>query len=162
MNRLERAVRDVVTKLFPGLDFQALYPATVKGQNSDGTLELVPDDVRFSSHSKVPLRLGVPGLVVKVPANGRVLLGFEGGDPRRPVATLWGDGGVTEITINADVIKLAGGGTAGTPVAKEGSATQGHVHIISGTAGPFPLSATAATATDSIATGAGSASVKVP
>lgn len=162
MTRLERAVRDVVVRLFPGLDFQALYPATVKAQNQDGTLELVPDDVRFSSHSKVPLRLGLPGVAVKVSANGRVLLGFEGGDPRRPVATLWGTGGVTELTITADVIKLAGGGSASTPVAKEGSGTTPHLHLITGTAGPFPLTATASTEAPSIANGAGSASVKVP
>lgn len=66
--------------------------------------------------------------------------------------------GDIEITASGDV-KFNGGST---PVAKEGSGTTGHQHTLAGTAGPYPLSGTAAMTTDSIATGAGSSEVKVP
>lgn len=49
-----------------------------------------------------------------------------------------------------------------TPVAKEGSSTTGHQHSLSGSAGPYAISGTAVTTTDTIATGAGSQNVKVP
>lgn len=66
--------------------------------------------------------------------------------------------GDIEITAGANV--LINGGS--TPVAKEGSATTGHQHTLTGTAGPYPLAGTAITTTDTIATAAGSATVKVP
>jgi hypothetical protein len=122
----------LVEGAIPQLDYLALYPATAKTQNNDLTLELVPDDERIPAMSSVPIRHGVPGMTVKVQAN------------------------------NGATIKLHGGGTAGTPVAKEHSATEGHTHTITGTAGPYPIIATIALATDRIATGEGSANVKVP
>lgn len=66
-----------------------------------------------------------------------------------------GVAGGVQIEITDALIKLNGGAT---PVAKEGSATAGHTHV--GTAGPYPV--TLNPATDVIAVGAGSATVKVP
>lgn len=63
-----------------------------------------------------------------------------------------------KIEQGGDVV-LRGGST---PVAKEGSSTSGHMHSLTGSAGPYPLSGTAITTTDSIASGAGSQNVKVP
>jgi hypothetical protein len=152
----------LVEGAIPQLDYLALYPATAKTQNNDLTLELVPDDERIPAMSSVPIRHGVPGMTVKVQANARVLLGFDGGSPSKPYAALWESASVTELNFNGATIKLHGGGTAGTPVAKEHSATEGHTHTITGTAGPYPIIATIALATDRIATGEGSANVKVP
>lgn len=39
-------------------------------------------------------------MTVKVVAGARVLLGFEAGDPARPVATLWESGSITELVVN--------------------------------------------------------------
>lgn len=66
--------------------------------------------------------------------------------------------GNTVVTCSGDVTFK--GGT--TPVAKEGSSTTGHVHTLTGTAGPYSIVGTAITQTDTIATGAGSPNVKVP
>jgi hypothetical protein len=71
------------------MDFLAFYPCKVVTQRADGTLDLQPEDARLPSMSQVPIRLGIPGVAVKVLAGSRVLLGFEGGDQRRPVASLW-------------------------------------------------------------------------
>lgn len=83
------------------IDYLALYPCRVVAQNADGTLELQPDSAAVPSLSKVPIRLGVPGVKVKVAAGCRVLLGFEGGDAQRPAAFLWEYSGasLTEMAI---------------------------------------------------------------
>jgi hypothetical protein len=76
----------------------------VAAQNGDGSLELQPDDERLPPVSRVPLRLGLPGVAVKVAAGSRVLLGFEGGDARSPVALLWepaGGSSLTELAIGS-------------------------------------------------------------
>lgn len=65
-----------------------------------------------------------------------------------------------KVLLKADGSIEVNGGT--TPVAKEGSSTTGHTHTLTGTAGPYPLSGSALTSTDSIASGAGSSTVKVP
>jgi hypothetical protein len=93
-------LRDIVARLLSSvtsrLDYLALYPARVVAQNADGTLELKVDDARVGGLSKVAIRYGIPGVKAEVAANSRVLLGFEGGDPQRPVATLWE---LTEATL---------------------------------------------------------------
>jgi hypothetical protein len=69
--------------------------------------------------------------------------------------------GKIEITAKAgqDLVLHAGS----TPVAKEGSGTTGHLHNAGTmTAGPWPVVGATATATDTVATGAGSPRVKVP
>lgn len=82
------------------VDYLALYPCVVSGQDDDGRLHLVPEDMRLSSCRGVPVRLGIPGVTVRVATGARVLLGFEAGDPARPVATLWESGSVTELVVN--------------------------------------------------------------
>ena len=82
------------------VDYLALYPSVVSGQDADGRLHLVPEDIRLSSCRGVPIRLGIPGVTVRVATGARVLLGFEAGDPARPVATLWESGSVTELVVN--------------------------------------------------------------
>ncbi len=82
------------------VDYLALYPSVVAGQDTDGRLHLVPEDGRLSSCRGVPIRLGLPGVTVRVANGARVLLGFEAGDPARPVATLWESGSVTELVVN--------------------------------------------------------------
>lgn len=73
-----------------------------------------------------------------------------------------------EISANGGQVVFNGGST---PVAKEGSATTGHTHgagelqvvIPSGpAAGTYPVTGATGSATDTIASGAGSANIKVP
>lgn len=91
----------LVLKATQRMDYHALYSCKVVSQNADGTLELQPDRTTLSSVSKVPIRLGLPGVEVKVAAGSRVLLGFENGDPAKPVATLWEKSTLNEIVVTA-------------------------------------------------------------
>jgi hypothetical protein len=51
--------------------------------------------------------IGLPGVTVTVPAGGRVLLGYAGGNPDLPYACLWESGTVTSITINGGSARAA-------------------------------------------------------
>lgn len=76
---------------------------------------------------------------------------------------LRGDGSADLVTASGKAIRLgAAGGTANKPVAHEGSGTTGHTHTFALTAGPYTVAGTINSATDSIATGQGSANVLVP
>jgi hypothetical protein len=128
-DRLKDALLGVVRSAFPSLDFLASYPARVVTQNSDGTLELVPDDARLASLSNVPIRYGVPGVTAKVPAGSRVLLGFAGGVPSLPIATVWESGEPTEIVIGPGASQPAAVATAlRTELDAIWTAIQTHVH----------------------------------
>jgi hypothetical protein len=134
-DRLTRAVGAIVRHLTAHLDYFALYPSKLVSQNSDGTLELKPDDSRLPGLSKVPIRYGIPGVTVKVASGARVLVGFEGGDPGSPVATLWELGSVTEMTIDASTdIKVNGGTQA---VARQGDSV--HAGFLTATLGQAPV-----------------------
>lgn len=100
-DRLKGAITDLVRQLTGHTDYHALYPATVKGQNDDLTLELRPDSTKLPGFSRVLIRHGLPGVTVRVKQNARVLLGFEGGDPRQPFAALWTADSLDTITIVA-------------------------------------------------------------
>lgn len=96
LESLERIIRRVTARV----DYLALYPSIVTAQDADGRLHLVPEDARLAPMQGVPIRIGIPGVTVKVVAGARVLLGFEAGDPARPVATLWESGSITELVVN--------------------------------------------------------------
>lgn len=97
--RLKAALRRLVGEF--RLDYLALYPATVLKDYGDMHLDLRPDRAALPDMVRVPMRLFLPGATVRVSANSRVLLAFEGGDPARPVALLWEAGGLEQVAITA-------------------------------------------------------------
>jgi hypothetical protein len=125
-DRLKRALVAIIDHRMNRVDYLALYPARVASQNSDGTLELVPDGTRFKGMSRVPLRLGLPGVTVEVEKDSRVLVGFEAGDKARPYASVWDTSTVTSITLKAetkvvvDAPSVEIGGEGGRPISGVG------------------------------------------
>jgi hypothetical protein len=137
------AFEAAVQRIMRRVDYFALYPSRVVQQLADGTLDLTPEDNRLAPMQAVPVRLGLPGATVKVSAGARVLLGFEAGDPARPVATLWESGTVTELAITAGTVRFNGGDAS---VARVGDATTSHSHTVVVTgSGTFTTSAAAPT-----------------
>jgi hypothetical protein len=102
-DRIKGSLVAFVRQLLAPTDLHALYRSTVKAQNEDGTLELKPDTDRFGPGlSKVPIR-SLPGVVPKLKKDARVLLAFEDGDQRRPIAVLGEESGLVELVITASV-----------------------------------------------------------
>lgn len=105
--RMLDALARLVAALTRRVDYLAHYPARVVQQRGDGTLDLSPDDPRVPSCQSVPVRYGVPGMRAEVPAGARVTLSYEGGDPSRPVATLWDTTTVTTLKVNDSTTRAA-------------------------------------------------------
>lgn len=101
-----RALQRLVEAFTRRVDYLALYPARVVSQEASGLLHLVPDDPRLPPCQGVPYR-SLPGVALTVPAGARVLLGYEAGDPARPVALLWELGDVTRLTVNGSSTRAA-------------------------------------------------------
>lgn len=88
-------------QLVPSVDHLALYPAKVVAQNGQ-TVDVQCDDRRVGDLSSVPLQLGIPDCEVTVSAGARVLVGWHGGDARKPFVLLWESGATaTEIKIHS-------------------------------------------------------------
>lgn len=101
MDRIKRALADFVDAIMSRVDYHALYPAKVVSQS--GTLvDVVVDDTRFGSLTKVPIRTFAPDVVVTVSPNARVLIGFENGKPDQPYASLWQSGAIVSVAIAGD------------------------------------------------------------
>ncbi|MFC6592423.1 hypothetical protein ACFP81_10730 [Deinococcus lacus] len=79
---VQRAVRWV--------DYLALYPAEVLRDHGDHTLDLRPEHPLLPEMTHVRLVQPLPGTRIKLKAGGTVLLGFQAGDPARPLAQHYG------------------------------------------------------------------------
>lgn len=107
-----RALIDQVTER---LRWYSIFPARVSQQDNDGTLQVELDDATMPGLTRVPIRTFVPGASVKVAADARVHVLFEGGDPGKPVACLF-DGDPSQLveltitTADGATLKLAEGG----------------------------------------------------
>ncbi len=137
-DRLKDAVERVLEAVLgPRIDRCALYPARVVAQSaSDGTLEVQLDDTRFPSMTRVPIRTPFPDTSLKVQPGARVLIGWEateearGPDPRRPYASLWEGGSLTELQVaGTDAVSLSSKVDAlieafvtATPISNDGGA----------------------------------------
>lgn len=75
-----------VAAVSPPAVYSQAHGATVLAQAGDDTLTLAVDDVRIGTIAGVPLRCGIPGARLLVPAETRVRLAFEGGSPAKPFA----------------------------------------------------------------------------
>lgn len=88
------------------INYSQWYPSKVIVQQSDGSLDLLPDDprVRGQGLTNVPLKTGIPGLSVKVLPGTYVRLFFENGSPSEPAAALADHAsGVLEVQLQASV-----------------------------------------------------------
>ena len=101
--------------------WHSIYPARVSQQDDDGTLQVELDDALMPGLTRVPVRMFVPGASVRVAADARVHVLFEGGDPSKPCACLF-DGTasqLTELTITtadgAELKLVEGGAVEVTP-----------------------------------------------
>ena len=122
-DRVKSGLRKVIEHFLRPTDYHALYPGKVAAQNADGNLDIVPDDSRLPGLQDVPLRYGIPCVTAKIREGSRVLVGFENGNPKAPVATVWDTASIEHIIIAPDKVYLGGNGNA-QPVARLGDAVE--------------------------------------
>lgn len=109
-DRIKAALEAFITRVMERVRYLPLLPSRVSQQDSDNTLQVTPDDTKIPGLTGVPIRTFVPGATIKVNQDARVLVGFEGGDPSRPVAFLFqGDAAkLKELVLeNADNAKIS-------------------------------------------------------
>lgn len=81
----------------------AQHPGAVVSQAADGTVEVKPDSPGVGAQKGVPLRLGVPGIKVKVGPGTRVRMYFAGGEDGASEVALWEGDGLLELELDASV-----------------------------------------------------------
>jgi hypothetical protein len=116
LDRLFGALTRLVNAVVCRVDYYAVRRAKVISQASNGNLEVVLDGSVAPMDVQVPVR-GLPGVAVKVAKGARVLITYEDGDPRQPIATLFEPSSLTEltvtastkVTVNAPDVRLADG-----------------------------------------------------
>jgi hypothetical protein len=111
-DRLKGAFAALVQVLTARFDYGALYAATVKSQQADGTLGLVFDDPRWPPADGIPVRAGLPGVTLKVSAGARCLVGFENQDASKPRVMQWESPGLVELHVDPSVAVVFSGGSA--------------------------------------------------
>jgi|GEM_PF-1432905 len=142
------ALARAVESRLPSPLWTRLHPSRVVSQAADRSLQVFPDDGAVPPMTSVPLRTGIPGLDVEVNPGARVLLAFEEGDPRRPIALPAFDRDLgalralhitaeTEIRVNAPTVRIADNGgdilvgdTPANPVARVGDIIQGALAFV--------------------------------
>lgn len=79
------ALDDFLARIRTGVDYSRIYRARVVRKNSDGTLQLDPDNPKVKGAGVDHVRM--TGAPLFDPDPGDIVrLGFEGGDPSKPVA----------------------------------------------------------------------------
>jgi hypothetical protein len=105
-SRLTAAFDGMVKRSTRRMDYALIYPGRVVQQRADGTLDVVADSPDVQLPRAIRYRT-LPGLAFTVPAGTRVAVGFEQGDPARPVAMLWELGDVTQWKLGGGSARAA-------------------------------------------------------
>ena len=100
-DRIKQSLLDFIRSALAGVDYLGKYDAKVVSQSADGTkVDVQPFDPRLSGMKNIALRNGLPETVCKVSPGALVLIGWDGGDPRKPYAVAgWKDATVTTIEV---------------------------------------------------------------
>lgn len=173
------ATQTIAQQALAGVDYYATYLCEVVAQATDlASVDVRPigsrNEARLGGLQRVPVRVGT-GAKIQFTLGSTVLLGWDGGNPEGPyvccgfsgdraikwvanadqvefASTSMAISATGELKIDGQPIKLNGGTKF---VARVGDKTVGHVHTLTGNAGPFPIVGTAMVITDSIAEGNG-------
>lgn len=84
-------------------DYLGHFWGTVVRTDAGGRVEVKLDNEARPPVTAVVLRAGIPGVELKVEDGCRVLVSWEGGDPRRPIARPWDEAGLKEVRVSASV-----------------------------------------------------------
>jgi hypothetical protein len=100
-DRVKESLAAMVRVLTAHHDYGALYAATVRNQQGDGTVGVDFDDDRWPAVDGVALKVGLPGCSLKVSPGARCLVGFENQDPSKPRVMQWEASSLLELVLTA-------------------------------------------------------------
>jgi hypothetical protein len=146
------------------VDYGRMYPATIVSQ-SGGTVDVQPDLIGgralLADMAGVPLWLGLPGASVDGTIGGRVLVGWQGGDPARPFAAPFDAFNIPKLLTL--LVAAAGGflslGQTGAPPAVVGAHQAAEATMVGQLIGAFSTLAAACASPPLSALSAGFAAV---
>jgi len=99
--RLLESFSELVRRIMQGVRLHVRYLGAVVSQAADGSVGVKFDRDAVAGTDGIPLRLGLPGFRVKVPAGVRLAVGFEEGDAARPAVVGFDQGSqVTEVAFD--------------------------------------------------------------
>lgn len=100
-------LRGLVQEELRSTRLHPVFTGRVVLQRNDGRLDIDMDDVRLPPLTNIPYRVPFPGCSMSLPANSRVQVDFEGGDPRRAAARLYEPGsGARAIGLDGDDVDI--------------------------------------------------------
>lgn len=157
LSAFDQALTALVQQTMGFVKHHVHYASKVIKQGLDGQLELRPDSAELQGTigvgpGPVPIRPGIPGVVITVPSGTRCHLVYENGDPQKPAVTSW-EATSIPLTVSLDAV---------TQYRFMGSSVAGVVNV--GPALPNPpipvaLAAPLATFVAAVSTFAGASSV---
>lgn len=128
-DRIKEGLLRIVSHVLRPTDYHAMYPARVVSQTDGGLLEVVPDDPRLKGMNNVPIRYGIPCVTATIRKGSRVLIQFENGNPKTPVATLWDAASVEKIIVAPDKLYIGTGGGDAWPIARMGDMVECYLTV---------------------------------
>lgn len=125
---LKAAVTSITRQATSRIDYFGLYDARLVSQSADlSTVDVTPADPRLGGMSRVPLRLGLPGIKAQVSPGATLRIGWDRGNPQYPFASLW-NGGETVVSLQVDATLINLGGLGGEELVKKAEFNN-HVHL---------------------------------
>lgn len=128
-DRIKAGLLSIISHVLQPTDYHAMYPARVVLQTEGGLLEVVPDDPRLVGITNVPIRYGIPCVTAKIRPGSRVLIQFENGNPKCPVATVWDSASVEHVIIAPDKTYLGGNSDDAWPIARVGDMVECYLTV---------------------------------
>jgi hypothetical protein len=114
-DRFKGGLAAFISRITRKYDYAFPWSYTVSSQNSDGTLELTPEQPsKVPGLSNIPCKWGNAGVTAKVNKGARCLVMFAGGDPGKPFVLGWEHGSFESISLGDD----------GLPAARQGDTVE--------------------------------------
>jgi hypothetical protein len=111
-DRVKESLFRLLRASAPRAPYMGVYRGVVVSQSGQA-VDTKPTDQRLPGMSGLPIQVGLPGATVEVSPGARMLIGFEDGDPARPIALLWDQGAqARRISLPTDLLELGGEGVA--------------------------------------------------
>jgi hypothetical protein len=89
VDKLKSAFEAFIQRVMERTRYLGVFPSRVAQQDTDGTVQVTPDNSDLPGMTGVPIRPFAPGVTLKVNQEARALIVFENGSPSKPAVVGW-------------------------------------------------------------------------